>query len=60
MEHEKLAKSHGILCSVMQFTNFDPEFYQSCTLFADIRKSSIGLESLHFPIFSAKCLECGL
>ena len=28
MEHEKLAKSHGILISVMEYNNFAPELYQ--------------------------------
>ena len=37
------------------FTNFAPEFYQICTIFADIKKISISLESLHFTTFSAKC-----
>ena len=45
MEHEKLAKSHVILCSVIEFcdyfTNFARELYQICTLFATTKKLSI-------------------
>ena len=37
------------------YTNFVSEFYQICTLFADLEKFSISLESPHFWTFSAKC-----
>ena len=39
------------------FTNFVPEFYQSCALLADITKFSIGLEGPHFLTLSTKCRE---
>ena len=41
------------------FTNFSPEFDQTCPFFADIRKFCISLEFLsqHFPTFSAKYCE---
>ena len=38
-------------------TNFAPQFHQICALFAGNKKFSIGLESLHFRTFSAKCRE---
>ena len=41
-------------------TDFAPEFYQICALFADVTKFSIGFESLHFLTFSANCRECSL
>ena len=57
MEHEKLAKSHRILLSVMEFYQFCPLnrtkfvcFYATTT-----EKLSIRVESLHFLMFFAKC-----
>ena len=35
----------------MEFSNFAPEFYQSCALFADGRNFSTGLESRIFSPF---------
>ena len=58
MEHAKLAKSHGILLSVMEFNNFAPELYEVCMFFANTKKLTIHVESLHFPMFSAKCHKC--
>ena len=47
---------------VMEFcdhgSNFAPESYQICVLFADITLVSIGLESSHFLTNSAKGCEC--
>ena len=37
------------------FTNFAPELYQICMLFATTTKLSIDVESPHFLMFSAKC-----
>ena len=42
MEHEKLA-------------NFAPKFYPMCMFFVTAKKINSNLESLHFPMFSAKC-----
>ena len=47
----------------MEFYNFDPESYQNCTFFANIKKLQeivISLESLHFPNFFTKCHECNI
>ena len=38
----------------MEFYQFCPKFYQMVTT----KKLGNNLESLHFPIFSAKCPEC--
>ena len=40
------------------FTNFAPEFDQICAFCANIKKFSIGLESLHFLTFFTKCRKC--
>ena len=37
-----------------QSWNFTPEFYQICTLFADLEKFSISLDSLHFATFFSR------
>ena len=39
------------------FTNFAPKLYEICSSFATTEKLSICVESLHFPVFSAKCRE---
>ena len=41
MEHANLAKSHGMLSSVMKFNNFAPELYEICNFFATTEKLSI-------------------
>ena len=52
MERAKLAKSHGILLSVMEsYTRI---------VFATTEKLSICIESPHFPMFSAKCHNCNI
>ena len=43
--------SHGI------FTYFVPKVYKICLILVSTKKLSSDLESLHFPIFSAKCSE---
>ena len=43
MEHEKLAKSHGILLYVMEFYQFSSQIVHNF------------LERPHFPIFFTKC-----
>ena len=48
MEHEKLAKSHGILWLVMEFYQFAPELYQKKKI-VTTKKLSSDLESPHFP-----------
>ena len=64
MAHEKLAKSHGILLSVMELYyqswnfNFAPEVCHICLFFATTKKLSINVESPHFPTFSAKRSDC--
>ena len=40
------------------FTNFDPKLCQICILLVPTKKFSSDLESLHYPMFSAKCCEC--
>ena len=40
------------------FTTFLPKFYQICAFFADIKKFSKSLESLHIQTFSTICHEC--
>ena len=37
------------------FTNFAPKMYQICIR---LKKLSIDVENLHFPMFSAKCRKC--
>ena len=55
MDHEKLAKSHGILLiSVMEFYQFCPQIVQNLCFFATTKKLSINVESPHFPTVSAK------
>ena len=51
-------KVMGVCDQSWNFSNFTHGFDQICALFANIRKFSIGLESPHFPTFSAKCREC--
>ena len=58
MEHEKLAKSHGIFYQSWNFTNFVPQFHQICIFVVTAKKLSSNLERLHFLTFSAKCREC--
>ena len=58
MQHEKLAKSHGILLLVKEFYQFCPILYKICMFFATTKKLSINVESLHFPTFCAKHREC--
>ena len=42
----------------MEFYQFRPQTFSNLCFFADIKKFSISLESLHFPTFSAKFLGC--
>ena len=46
MEDARLAKSHGMLLSVMEFYQVS---LQNCTKFVIIEKLSIRVESPHFP-----------
>ena len=53
MEHEKLTHSHGLFCDQSwNFSCFAPEFDQIRTLFADLKKVIISLESKEFSTFS--------
>ena len=45
MEHAKLAKSHGILLSVMEFDQFCLQIIPNLYVFTTTRKLSIGVES---------------
>ena len=62
MEHEKLAKSHRMLLSVMEYYQFSPELYRICIFFffffATTKKLSMNVGSPHFLKFSSKCPEC--
>ena len=59
MEHEKLAKSHGQFCDQLwNFTNFALKLCQIRIFLVITEKLSSDLESLHFPMFSAKRREC--
>ena len=49
MEHEKLAKSHEMLLSVILPNPPPPDLYQICLLYATTKVLSIDVESLHFP-----------
>ena len=40
------------------FTNLVPKLCQICIFLVPTKKFSSNLESPHFPMFSAKCLEC--
>ena len=58
MEHEKLAKSHGILLSVMEFYQFCRQNVPNLYAFCHPKKLGINVKSLYFPMFSIKCSKC--
>ena len=58
MEHEKLAKSHGILWSVMAFYQFCLWIVPNFNFSGTTNKLSSDLESAHFPMFPAKRRKC--
>ena len=58
MDYGKLAKSHSILYSVIEYFQFCPYILANFSPIADIKNFSISLESLHFSTFSAQCREC--
>ena len=59
MEHEKLAKSHEQFSDQLwNFTNFALKLCQISIFLVITEKLSSYLESLHFPMFSAKRREC--
>ena len=45
-------------CQSWSFTNFASELFVICKFFAITENLSICVESLPFPVFSAKCREC--
>ena len=59
MKHDKLAKSHGILLSIMEFHQFYLRIVPDLRILPSLRNSAlINVESLHFPMLSTNRYKC--